>query len=145
MITWMFQKKEDSWSGIICSVINAYDIKYPAMCKLIGDPHSFDGEDNRGLPLKATWLFSMWNGDKVQFQYDRDETSVRRLEHEGLKSVMRGPMNECNYLSIMGNTDSTIIIATLLKHLFPKAIFEGHNKIDDPHYAIRKIFEKKHI
>jgi hypothetical protein len=63
------------------------------------------------------------------------------MERKNLKKGKRGPMEDCDYLTIMGNTDSTVIIATLLKYLFPEADFSGRREIGDRHHAIKKILE----
>ncbi len=134
-------KKEKTSSGMVCSIISIWGIKYPDIVKLIGEPHSFEGKDGDGYPIIVKWLFTMYTGDKVEFRCDRDEASFRKLIREKLKRTSRDTMENCDYLTIKGNTDSTVIIATLLKHQFPKAEFEGRREIGDKHYIIRKVYE----
>jgi hypothetical protein len=141
MITWIFKKKDSSISGITCSVLSIYGIKYPKIVELLGEPHTFEETDNENNPIKAKWLFVMYNGDKAEFRFDRDENTLRKMEHEGLKRGKRGSMEDCNFFTIMGNTDSTIIIATLLQHFFPDAEISGRREIGDKHYVIKSIMK----
>lgn len=141
MINWMFNEKTNSLGGITCSLLSVYGIKYPKLVELIGEPHTFEEIDNENNPLKAKWLFVMFTGDKVEFRFDRDENTFRKMERENLKHGKRDSMENCDFFTIMGDTDSTVIIATLLKHLFPKADLSGRREIGDKHFAIKRVME----
>jgi len=121
-------KEVNNASGIICSILYIDGIPYNEFCELFGKSHSFN-EDG------AKWLFKLFNDIKIEIRYNKIDYMLYKMGKLNLRTHSPVSIEEVDYLSIMGDTQYTIIFYSYLKSLFSLPV-----KDNDIKKSIKAIF-----